>query len=87
LQQSGAFTDRSASFMTARMRVLFDARQSHFMGIPVNKAFVVLLDQHGPFGLWQFTNSFSEPSGFVHVTFLSSLTIRVGACIDRIGQA
>ena len=58
LEQGGTFPDGSGGLMRTRVGVFSDSTLVHFIGIPVDKALVVIADQDGPFGARQAADAF-----------------------------
>ncbi len=58
LEQGGTFPDGPGGLMRAGAGVFSDSTLVHFIGIPVDKALVVIADQDRPFGARQMADAF-----------------------------
>ena len=72
--------------MGNRPGIFSDSGLNHFVVLPVDEPFVVIMDQYRPLGLGEAFDPFFKPSGLIHKGFLFGFTIGVHPCIDRIGQ-
>src|SRR6201994_4858531 len=72
--------------MRLRMGVGGNARPIGFKGRPVDKARVMLWDEHRPFGAWLLAGlSFGSP-GRIERDLTAGFSVDIGACVNRVGQ-
>src|SRR6516225_11882531 len=72
--------------MRARMSVGGDPRAISLIGVPIDKALMVVRDEHLPLRARQFARALLAYAGSVEDDLMTALAICVGACVDRIGE-
>src|SRR5258708_5694141 len=72
--------------MRAWMSVGGDPRAISLIGVPIDKALMVVRDEHLPLRARQFARALLAYAGSVEGDLMTALAICVGACVDRIGE-
>src|SRR5258708_36336033 len=72
--------------MRAWMSVGGDPRAISLIGVPIDKALMVVRDEHLPLRARQFARALLAYAGRVEGDLMTALAICVGACVDRIGE-
>ena len=86
LQQRGAFSQRASWLMGLRSRVRAQALLVGFERGPVDIAFVMPGDEHGPLAARQHADALANDALFIDELLGARLAVGVGASIDGIAQ-
>ena len=86
LQQRSAFADSSTAAVWSRPRVAGNALEYRLVGLPVDVAGVMIVDQDVPLRSGQLAAAGPHRTGGIDMAFAPCLPVHVGTGIDRIGQ-
>src|SRR5499433_2984994 len=86
LQKCAAFPHSAAGLVRSRPCIAGDAFLVCLIGLPVNKARMMIRDQHLPFGAWEVSHAFLAPAGGIEDDVVAGSAIDVSAGVDRVGE-